>query len=591
MTVKQEADTPEGAAAVIYLRVSSKEQAERGGEVEGYSIPAQREACKRKAASLKAAVIEEFADRGESAKTADRPELQRLLEFVTEQPVKYVIVHKVDRLARNRADDVAINLALKRAGVTLVSVSENIDETPSGLLLHGIMSSIAEFYSQNLAMEILKGSVQKAKNGGTPGRVPLGYLNVRHFDNGREIRTVEVDPERSPLMAWAFEAYATGDWTILKLLDELTARGLTTAPGPKTPSKRLSDSQLHALLRHPYYMGLVRYQGVLYPGKHTPLVTPQTWQKVQETLSAKYLAGEKQREHPHYLKGSIYCGVCGSRLIVNYAKGNGGTYRYFVCIGRQKDKTSCNLRAIRIEHAEEAIATHYATVQLPEEEVERLRTFLSDELSKLRTDADRERTTTDRRLRKLEGERKKLLDAHYADAIPLDLLKSEQARIATEVAAIEGRQVAVEGDFKAAETNMRRALARVSDCETAYREASATMRRQFNLAFFKRLVIDDDYGVVGELAEPFDVILGDELRLAAAIKAEEDARAVELAQGPPATQVEVHNEQHPREPERVLVGAGSTPTSKVGGCGLVNLVELGGLEPPTSWVRSRRSPS
>ena len=121
-------------------------------------------------------MIEEFVERGESAKTADRPELQRLLEFVTEQPVKYVIVHKVDRLARNRADDVAINLALKQAGVTLVSVSENIDETPSGLLLHGIMSSIAEFYSQNLAMEILKGSVQKAKNGGTPGRVPLGYL-------------------------------------------------------------------------------------------------------------------------------------------------------------------------------------------------------------------------------------------------------------------------------------------------------------------------------------------------------------------------------------------------------------------------------
>ena len=591
MTVKLKVDASEGAAAVIYLRVSSKEQAERGGEVEGYSIPAQREACKRKAASLKAAVIEEFADRGESAKTADRPELQRLLEFVTEQPVKYVIVHKVDRLARNRADDVAINLALKQAGVTLVSVSENIDETPSGLLMHGIMSSIAEFYSQNLAMEILKGSVQKAKNGGTPGRVPLGYRNVRHFDNGREIRTVEVDPERGPLMAWAFEAYATGDWTIRNLLVELTERGLTTAPGPKTASKPLSDSQLHTLLRHPYYMGLVRYQGVLYPGKHTQLVTPQTWQKVQETLSAKYLAGEKQREHPHYLKGSIYCGVCGSRLIVNYAKGNGGPYRYFVCIGRQKDKTSCTLRAIRIEHAEEAIAAYYATVQLPEDEITRLRAYLSGELSTLRTDAEHDRTSSERRLRKLADERKKLLDAHYADAIPLDLLKSEQARIATEVAAIEGRRVAVEGDFKAAETNISRALTRVGDCETAYREASATMRRQFNLAFFKRLVIDDDYGVVGELAEPFDLILGDDLRLAAAIKAEEDERAVELAQGLPAIGVEAHNEQHPREPERVLVGAGSTPASKVGGCGLVNLVELAGLEPATFWLPARRSPS
>lgn len=288
----------EGATAVIYLRVSTKEQAVKGGEAEGFSIPAQREACKRKAESLQAVVVEEFADRGESAKTADRPDLQRLLKFVAEQPVKYVIVHKVDRLARNRADDVAINLALQQAGAELVSVSENIDQTPSGLLLHGIMSSIAEFYSRNLATEIIKGSVQKAKNGGTPTRVPLGYRNVRRIENGYEVRTVEVDPERGPLMAWAFTAYATGDWTIRRLLDELIQRGLTTAPGPRTPSKPLSDSQLHALLRHPYYMGLVRYRGVIYPGKHPRLVEPETWQQVQDLLSAKYLVGEKQREHP-----------------------------------------------------------------------------------------------------------------------------------------------------------------------------------------------------------------------------------------------------------------------------------------------------
>ena len=83
-----------------------------------------------------------------------------------------------------------------------------------------------------------------------------------------------------------------------------------------------------------------------------------------------------------------------------------------------------------------------ATVQPPEEEVTRLRDFLSGKVSKLRTDATRERTTQECWLRKLEGERKKLLDAHYADAIPLDLLKSEQNRIVAEVAAIEGRLAA-----------------------------------------------------------------------------------------------------------------------------------------------------
>src|SRR5215217_3377570 len=91
--------------AVLYLRVSTKEQAQRGGEAEGFSIPAQRDACVRKAEGLGARVVEEFIDAGESARSADRPELQRLLAYVAAEAVEFVIVHKVDRLARNRYDD------------------------------------------------------------------------------------------------------------------------------------------------------------------------------------------------------------------------------------------------------------------------------------------------------------------------------------------------------------------------------------------------------------------------------------------------------------------------------------------------------
>jgi DNA invertase Pin-like site-specific DNA recombinase len=89
-------------------------------------------------------------------------------------PDSLTVVHKVDRLARSRADDVEISLALKAAGTTLVSCTENIDETPSGMLLHRIMSSIAEFYSRNLANEVNKGLVQKAMSGGTPFRASVG---------------------------------------------------------------------------------------------------------------------------------------------------------------------------------------------------------------------------------------------------------------------------------------------------------------------------------------------------------------------------------------------------------------------------------
>ena len=102
----------------------------------------------------------------------------------------------------------------QKSGATLVSCSENIDETPSGLLLHGIMSSIAEFYSRNLANEVIKGLNQKAKTGGTVTRRRSATFMCARMENGREMRTVEIDPERAPLVKWAFEAYATGEWTL-----------------------------------------------------------------------------------------------------------------------------------------------------------------------------------------------------------------------------------------------------------------------------------------------------------------------------------------------------------------------------------------
>jgi site-specific DNA recombinase len=127
--------------AVIYLRVSTKEQAERGGMAEGFSIPAQREACTRKAAEVGLTVVAEFVDAGESARSAARPDLQRMLVYLAEHPVSAVIVHKIDRLARNRADDVQITLSIQNSGARLVSVTENIDDTPQGKLVHTISAA------------------------------------------------------------------------------------------------------------------------------------------------------------------------------------------------------------------------------------------------------------------------------------------------------------------------------------------------------------------------------------------------------------------------------------------------------------------
>mgnify|MGYP002135274477 CR=1 FL=1 len=318
----------------------ASEQAERGGTDEGFSIPAQREANARKADELGARIVREFIDAGESARSADRDGLQDMLAFIAASRVTFCIVHKLDRLARNRADDVKIHEALINAGVTLVSATESIDQTPSGMLVHGIMSSIAEFYSRNLATEVTKGLTQKVAQGGTPGRAPIGYLNVRQTDEqGREIRTVKVDPERAPLISWAFERYATGETSFTGLLRDLTARGLLTLPTPKRPSKPLGKNTLYKLLTNPYYAGVIRYKGALYPGAHEPIVEPALFDTVQSLLRARTAKMTRHVQHAHHLKGLLHCGTCGSRMLLDFATNpRGTTYAYFICSGRAAKK-------------------------------------------------------------------------------------------------------------------------------------------------------------------------------------------------------------------------------------------------------------
>ena len=494
--------------AIIYLRVSTKEQAEMGGEAEGYSIPAQRAACSRKAESLGAVVEEEFVDRGESAKTANRPELMKMLRHLSENPVQYVIVHKVDRLARNRADDVVITMAIKKSGATLVSCSENIDETPSGLLLHGIMSSIAEFYSQNLATEVVKGLNQKVLNGGTVYKAPLGYHHVRTTQNGREVRGVEIDPERAPLVKWAFEAYADGDWTLRRLLTELCERGLTSRGGPRTPAKPIGMAVLHGMLTNPYYIGVVVYQGVSYPGKHEPLISTQLFERVQSALSAHNCAGERQYVHNHYLKGSIFCGTCGTRLAVTNSRNrHGKVYDYFYCLGRQYDPKSCTWSVVRLSKVEQLVVDHYRTVQLPPERIAEVRDVLRQALSARRTEAEAAEKSLTLRIQRLTDERQKLLQLHYAEAVPVDLFKQEQQRITRELEQARGLLADVSLEFEAIEQNLNRALELARDCHAAYEAAGPNTRRLFNQAFFEKLYVHDDGEITHELAKPFKILL------------------------------------------------------------------------------------
>jgi site-specific DNA recombinase len=411
-TVPGKGETAHRARAVLYLRVSTERQARSGGEVEGYSIPAQRDICRAKAESLGAEVIEEYVDAGASAKTADRVALQEMLaRLESKADIDYVIVHKLDRLARSRMDDVLIMAAIERAGGALVSCVENIDESPQGKLLHGIMASMAEFYVQNLASEVKKGLHKKAKAGGTPGPCPIGYLNGRRRVEGIDVKTVELDEERAPHLRWLFESYATGEWSLSEVTDELRRRGLTTRETRRYAGRPLTRSQVHRVLSNHYYLGKVHYGGVLYEGRHEALVDEETFDVVQIELQRRKVAGERAWKRRQYLKGSVFCFRCGERLGFGHNTGkSGGVYAYFFCLGRHRKRTSCDLPYLPAARVEGAVIQEWEEVTFSPALVATARQSIADEFAEMASRNKIVLREQKKRVTRLERQRQKLLD-------------------------------------------------------------------------------------------------------------------------------------------------------------------------------------
>ena len=137
---------------------------------------------------------------------------------------------------------------------------------------------------------------------------------------------VELDPERAPLVKLAFDAFATGEYSISSLRDLLDEAGLRTPMTPKRAPAPLSRANVHYMLRRDYYVGVVTWRGAKnINGRHPALIDDETFEKVQIILKAHAHSGDRTHKHQHYLKGSIYCGHCGRRLIFSRVRGRAGT--------------------------------------------------------------------------------------------------------------------------------------------------------------------------------------------------------------------------------------------------------------------------
>jgi site-specific DNA recombinase len=507
--------------AALYLRVSTNRQVGRAFSEEGYSVETQREACQRRARELEAEVNGEYVDYGDSARVADRPKFQKLLKRIREEgDLDLVIVYKVSRFARNTYDDIVLASELEQRGVEIVSAMERFDNTAFGKRMRRYAAADAEFYSEALSEDVKRGLYKKAKLGGTPGPAPIGYLNVQQRDEatGRYVATVEADADRAPHIRWAFTAYATGGYTLDTLGAALKRRGLRTRRTAKQPARPLSRSHLARILANPYYIGTVRYGGAENPdGRHEPLIDRLTFDRVQHVLDTHAMACERDRKHHHYLKGSLRCDLCGER--VSFVKGRsktGRVYDYFACLGRVKG-TGCKLPYVPVDEVEDRVPAQYAAVKILQLGVrateadwhlhlEDIRDGLAKALAGVEKENAEEVGRLRARLEVLDGESKKLLQAFYADALPEDLLKSEQDRIKDEKARIQADLAQVEADIDLLAKAFKRALDAAKNMTKAYGEADGTARRNWNQALFCSFRVRPDGTIEGDLRDEFRLL-------------------------------------------------------------------------------------
>jgi site-specific DNA recombinase len=258
---------------------------------------------------------------------------------------------------------------------------------------------------------------------------------------------------------------------------------------------------LAEMLSNPFYVGIVEWGGVRYEGQHGPLISQSLFDRVRDVLRAHDRVGIRQRRHDHYLKGLLFCGECGRRLSLTLAK---GSYLYFYCLGqRGQARTGCRQPYILAGDAEVLVEDAYGRVELPPPWVRRLTDELEAEIAARQAEAMERRSALAKKLAKLADERQKLLQAFYANAIQLELLKGEQDRITAQERAANHELDVAETDLGGWQDVLRTAIKLAGNCHSAYLKARPSVRRRFNQAVLEAVYVKDRRTARAEFSEVF----------------------------------------------------------------------------------------
>ena len=323
--------------AVIYARYSSHSQTDQ-------SIEGQLKENHEFAAREGYTVVGEYIDRAQSARTDSREAFQRMIADAAKKQFQFIIVWKLDRFARNRYDSAIYKARLKKFDVRVISATENISDNPEGIILEGMLESMAEYYSANLSKNIRRGqSVTISKGKFCGGTVPYGYKSV----NGKLV----VDVLAAPVIRYVFDQYANGV-PKKEIFDALNAKGVRNRRG-----NELKRSSFQNALKNTVYIGKYMYKGKVVPDLAEPLIDEKTFEKVQQRLKSVYRARAARKAPEVYLlQGKAFCGYCGSSMIGDSGRGRSGSvYRYYACSARKNARKGvhpCDKKSEKKDFAE-----------------------------------------------------------------------------------------------------------------------------------------------------------------------------------------------------------------------------------------------
>lgn len=447
---------PAGAQrAVLYARVSTKEQ-----EAEGFSLGAQLGLLRSYALAKGLLVVAEYVE-AETAKTSGRPVFAAMLKAIRDGIATAIIVEKTDRLYRNLKDRVLVD----ELGTDLHLVKESTILTKNSRsherFIHDIKLVVAKSFIDNLKEEITKGMSQKARSGIWPSMAPLGYLNTTRGS----VKTIEPDPEIASKIAALYGRYAEGTSSITRLSETADEIGLTSKSGKSIPR-----SSLHRILRNPIYSGRIVWNGDDFPGSHEPIVTPETWRKVQLVLDGRNTEQPIKSREPYPLVGLVRCGKCGCLMSPYTAKGK---YVYYACTGAR----GCSRKGIRQELLMAEVECLLEGLRIPSQYVP----LIQQALKELHADQHVEQQEIETDLSEQEAKFRQRLERLYLDKLDGEIspeqYRSLRAKTDTELEAVLVRkQGARRAQGRSWEENVA-FLELVSNSVSEFKSAS-TVRKQ-----------------------------------------------------------------------------------------------------------------